>query len=602
MLSTLVSLCFAVACQDAEGPNQLIRVHASDPTRLAHELAELGFDVLHEDPSTDAGIGIVVSPVERRMIEARGLAFDVEATGRPLADILAERDPGDGTIPGGYADLAGVVAAMHAYASAHPTLARVVDVTATFGAPPTHGGRHIHALVVSDNVAVDEGEPTFLLVSAHHSREIVTPVIALDTIERLLTGYATNPAIRAAVDAHEIWIAPVWNPDGYHHCFTVDNLWRKNRRPFAGGTGVDLNRNYPFGWSNACAGSSSPSSSTYRGPSPASEAETLTMLALSEDRRFEKVIDYHSTGRETLWGYACPSTPIDAYWQGEAVALSQASGYGGDVRGPSADGEHYEWQFATYGAFSFLTETHSSFQPTYASAAAEAALVWPGTFWLLQRAMPVRGRVTHACSGAPLAAAIAYVSPAFGNGEASSSHPATGRYHATLPPGAHMLRFDAPGFVSRTVAVPVSAGATTVLDVALTPIATGGTVSCPATANSTGQVPVIASNGQTSLAANQLQLTTDRLPANEPAAYLLGETLVQVPLFDGVLCLGRPAYRLAPTSTGATGVAHAAIDLALSPLPVGVGASLTFQLYYRDLASGGSGRNFSPALTVTLCP
>ena len=35
------------------------------------------------------------------------------------------------------------------------------------------------------------------------------------------------------VDGNEIWIAPVWNPDGYEYVFTTqDNLWRKNRRVF----------------------------------------------------------------------------------------------------------------------------------------------------------------------------------------------------------------------------------------------------------------------------------------------------------------------------------------------------------------------------------
>jgi hypothetical protein len=602
----LLSITFALLVSSPqaadEGPNLLVRIPSRDPRQLASDLVREGFDVLHEVLDADERVGVVVSPTERRLLEARGLVLEVEATGRPLRDSLPPPDPGDGVVPGGYPDLAGILAALNNFAAAHPTLARVVDVTASYGLAPTFQGRHLYALVISDNVAVDEDEPSFLLVAAHHCREIVTPVIALDTIDRLLTGYATNPAIRAAVDGHEIWIAPIWNPDGYNHVFNVDNLWRKNRRTFAGGTGVDLNRNYPFGWSNACAGSSTPSSSTYRGPSPASEAETITLMALSEAQRFEKVIDYHSTGRETLWGYACPTAPIDAFWQQEATTLSQSSSYGGAERRPSADGEHYHWQFVTYGSMSFLTETHSQFQPSYASAVTEAADVWPGTFWLLQRPMPLRGHVTHACTGAPLAATIAYVSPVFTSGEASSSEPTYGRYHAFLPPGSHLLRFEAPGFAPRTVPAVLSAGATTVLDVALTPLSTAGTTFCPATPNSTGQVPTIRSNGATSLGQNQLQLTVDRLPTQESAVFLLGQNQVQIPMFAGVLCLGRPAHRLGLMNTGATGNVQSTLDLSQSPLALSAGTTVAYQLYYRDLAAGGTARNYSPALWLTFCP
>ena len=610
MLLPLTVALLASSPQTAdEAPNVLVRIPSRDPRQLGSELEREGFDVLHETLDADAraearsdAVRVVASPAERRLLEARGLALEVEAIGRPLRDLLPPPDPGDGVVPGGYLDLAGVLAALSAFEAAHPTLARVVDLTATYGVAPTVQGRHLFALVISDNVASEEDEPSFLLVSAHHCREIVTPVIALDTIDRLLTGYATNPAIRAAVDDNEIWIAPIWNPDGYEHVFNVDNLWRKNRRPFAGGTGVDLNRNYPFGWSNACSGSTNPGSSSYRGPSPASEAETLTMLALSEAQRFEKVIDYHSTGRETLWGYACPTAPIDAYWRQEATTLSQASSYGGAERRPSADGEHFHWQFVTYGSMSYLTETHSQFQPSHTSAMAEAANVWPGTFWLLQRSMPLRGHVTHACTGAPVAATITYTSPVFTNGEASSSDPTHGRYHAFLPPGNHTLRFEAPGFAPRTLQAPVMANTTSVLDVALTPLSTAGTTFCPATPNSTGQVPTISSNGATSLAQNQLQLTVDRLPTQEPAVFLLGQNQTSTPVFGGVLCLGRPAYRLGLLNTGAAGLVQSTLDLTQSQITLTAGTTVAYQLYYRDLAAGGPARNYSPALQLTFCP
>jgi hypothetical protein len=378
-------------------------------------------------------------------------------------------DPGTAprAVPATYRDLAGVIAKMHEIAAAFPAIARVVDVTAVYGAPSTFEGRHLFALKISDNVALDEDEPAVLVVSAHHAREIVTPVITLSAAERLTAGYQTDPRITAAVNGHEIWIAPVWNPDGYNYVFTADNLWRKNRRVFSSGVGVDQNRNYSQGWGASCAGSTSVASETYKGPSAASEAETQTMMLWSQRERFAKVIDYHSSGREVLYAYRCLSHPFTAWFQQQATALSQVSGYGGTTRVPSAEGEHPEWQFAQMGAYAFLIETHTEFQPSYGSAVDEAALVWPGILSVLERPISITGRVSDTATGAPLAATIELLNVTFVNGESNGSGGAHGRYHLFLPAGTYDVRFSAGGYASTTHRVTVTATSSTILDVEL---------------------------------------------------------------------------------------------------------------------------------------
>lgn len=70
---------------------------------------------------------------------------------------------------------------------------------------------------------------------------------------------------------------PVINPDGYEYTFTVDRLWRKNKRKAgyaaAGCFGVDLNRNFGYKWGGKGT-SKDICRDTYAGSKPFSEPET----------------------------------------------------------------------------------------------------------------------------------------------------------------------------------------------------------------------------------------------------------------------------------------------------------------------------------------
>jgi hypothetical protein len=155
--------------------------------------------------------------------------------------------------------------------------------------------------------------------------------------------------------------------------------------------------------------------------------------------------------------------------QQEAAALSRASGYGGLTRLPSAEGEHQQWQFARMGAYAFLIETHTQFQPSHASAVSEATLVWPGLLSVLERPIPLSGHVTDQRTGAPLTATIELPNVAFSNGESNASGGAYGAYHMFLPPGTYDVRFTAPGYQPFTAQITVTGTSATVLDVQLAP-------------------------------------------------------------------------------------------------------------------------------------
>ncbi len=466
LLVILFLTALSTAAQ-AEATLLLARIEHPQPAQLSAELEGAGYDVL-EGSLTASSLDVVVTDSELETLRASGLQIMEIESGQPLQEMLPIQDGSD-AVPNGYRNLQGINERMGEIAAAFPDIAQVIDLTTTYGVPETVEGRHLYALLISDNVDIEEDEPAMMIVSNHHAREIVTPVIALDAMDRLTQGYMTDPQITDLVDNNEIWIAPTWNPDGYNHVITRDNLWRKNRRRFNSGIGVDQNRNYPQGWSNGCSGSSSPSSNTYKGPSPASEAETQTMIAWSQDQRFAKVIDYHSSGREALYGYSCSQHPFATWLRNQAVGLSNASGYGA-TRGPSADGEHYQWQLAQMGSWSFLIETANEFQPSFNSAKQESNRVWPGILHALERPISLSGHVTNALTGDPLEADIELLNVNFRKGESNGSGGPFGRYHIFAPPDTYDVEFSAAGYQTEMRTVTIASNTTAeMLNVQLQP-------------------------------------------------------------------------------------------------------------------------------------
>jgi hypothetical protein len=426
-------------------------------------LIEAGFDI-PAGSITDDCFEVIVSGVELNALKHRDLEPQLIAVGRPFREIQNQR-MSLSAVPSGYPDLGQIRAQLDVMEADFPSICKVVDLTAVYETDPTFEGRHIVAVKISDHVEEDEDEPAFLLVSAHHAREIVTPVIALHAIEQFTQLYGYDPAITALVDEYEIWIAPVWNPDGYEYVFTTDNYWRKNRRTFEEGIGVDLNRNYPFGWDAICGGSTIVASQTYRGPEEASEPETQTMIAFGCDRRFAKVADLHSYAREVRYGNGCLPHPFMSFMASEANDLAVTADY--QIARSCCTGGDIHFHTANHGSHAFLWETHRSFQPDYASARIEAARVFPSLLALLERPVCLSGHVTDALTSQAVAATITYLDTIFENGETNGSDERWGRYHAFMPSGTYYIEFTADGYFPQTYTVEVDSDLAQILDVAL---------------------------------------------------------------------------------------------------------------------------------------
>lgn len=114
-------------------------------------------------------------------------------------------------------------------------------------------------------------------------------------------------------------------------------------------------------------------------------------------------------------------------------------------------------------------------------------------------------------------------------------------------------------------------------------------------------------SGSTSVAADDLLLTVDLLPANKPTMLLSGKSLIaQTQLGEGWRCIGSPFFRMGSGSTGPNGVFNRGPGMILSTpgmkSKVQAGQTWRFQLWYRDLSQCGSTSNLSNGYVVTFTP
>jgi hypothetical protein len=180
-------------------------------------------------------------------------------------------------------------------AALYPNL---ITVKAPISSFLTHEGRPIYWLKISDNPNQDENEPEVLYSSIHHAREPASLSQTIFYMWYLLENYGSSEEIAYLVNNTEMYFVPVINPDGYNYNATTEptggGMWRKNRRNNGNGTfGVDLNRNYSYGWGTTGT-STNPSNDTYCGTAPFSEPETQAIKWFCENRDFQLAFNAHT--------------------------------------------------------------------------------------------------------------------------------------------------------------------------------------------------------------------------------------------------------------------------------------------------------------------
>jgi PKD repeat protein len=232
---------------------------------------------------------------------------------------------------GGYLKYAEMLAELDAMAQQYPTLITTKTPISTF---VTVGNRPIYHVKISDNPNTNETEPKILYTAIHHARE---PMALMETIFFMwyvLENYGTNDEVTYLVNNTQMYFVPCINPDGYVYNETTNatggGMWRKNRRLNSGGSyGVDLNRNYSYGWGTTGT-STSQSNDTYCGTAAFSEPETQAMRWLVQNNDFEMAFNAHTYAEDILFPIGTTTAefaPHHNYFQDYTNHMVQFNGY-----------------------------------------------------------------------------------------------------------------------------------------------------------------------------------------------------------------------------------------------------------------------------------
>ena len=290
-----------------------------------------------------------------------GRCFDLVLDERDLAQVTGSGLPTEVIVPdleywraltaadGAYHSYDEHVAMLRDWAGRYPEICVLESIG------PSYEGRWIFGLKISDDPGTeDPAEPEMLLYGVMHGREWIGGEMVRYALDTLLGSYATNPSFRDWIDSHQLWVFPVFNVDGYSYDYPGQRLWRKNRQPFDGVIGTDMNRN----GDGACQGdpelewgalvngsqtSHQPSHQAFAGPRGGSAPEVHGLVRLFKNHTFLVDVSIHAYTELLLWPWGIDRPPPDNDFittLGQRAA-AQIGGLGGGSYTPEQAGQWY---------------------------------------------------------------------------------------------------------------------------------------------------------------------------------------------------------------------------------------------------------------------
>jgi carboxypeptidase T len=366
-------------------------------------LADNNFEIVSYQPGKT--LDIIAPYCRLSELKSAGINYQV---------IIQDVEEYENSVRGQYHTLAQMESMLQTIASNYPSITELYSIGTTYE------GRSIWCLEISDNPGVDEGEPGVFFMGLHHAREWPTVEICLNIANQLTSNYGSDPAITDVVNNDRIWLVTCVNPDGYYYCHDQGHDWRKNRAPYSGGIGVDLNRNYggssngdPWGaWGSVFDGAAThdPSGEVFCGSSPFSELETQAIRNIFLNNDISASITWHTYGELVMWpwGYQTTGAPDSTYLTqiGQQIAsrITQQDGSGtytpqqSDVLYPTT-GDTCDWaygysQYVTgKPAFSYTIEACQDFQPSTTYLDQICQQNFDGALYLLQEAGNIKNTV-----------------------------------------------------------------------------------------------------------------------------------------------------------------------------------------------------------------
>jgi carboxypeptidase T len=228
-------------------------------------------------------------------------------------------------------------------------------------------GRALKGLRVTGpkNLKSDAFIPGIFFVGAHHAREHLSTEVPLLLLNHLLENYGTDKRITDLINSRDIYFVPMLNPDGAMHDIKGRKykMWRKNRIENAKGSfGVDLNRNYSFGWGTG-GSSRRETSDVFMGPKPFSEPETQAVKKFVEEHANIRIIlSFHTFSELILYPWGGKKDGVSGkdgqVFTKMARTMSQWNKYKPMQASGLyvATGDTCDWAYGEHGIFCFTFE------------------------------------------------------------------------------------------------------------------------------------------------------------------------------------------------------------------------------------------------------
>ncbi|MFE7215551.1 M14 family zinc carboxypeptidase [Streptomyces sp. NPDC057611] len=234
-------------------------------------------------------------------------------------------------------------------AAANPNLVKHITLP-----HKTRMGKSVFGIEVTDDVNANDGKPVMFMTGMHHGNEWASGEHTIEFAYDLINHFnSADPEITALLHKVRVIFVPVVNVDGF----------MRNRRTGCGVSpdcalagGVDVNRNYPFGW-----GANIASDFTNRGPAAGSEPEIQNVMDIVKSHQVTTFITNHTSGHTVLrapFQKAAGDAPDEPAYKALTDAITAKNGYTGMQSGYDYEttGEANDWSYYASRGFGFTFE------------------------------------------------------------------------------------------------------------------------------------------------------------------------------------------------------------------------------------------------------